>query len=72
MLLAVIPESATADDDVPMVERAVKVLSVPDIFKASFNQQAMVKGTINLWGLTVAIKMRGVLTQHFCLLQILT
>ena len=33
-------------------------MSTPDIFKTSFNQQAMVKGAIGLWGLTIAMNRR--------------
>ena len=49
MSLVVIPESAAAEVDAPLVEWAVKVLmSILDIFKTSFNQQAIVQGAIGL------------------------
>ena len=49
MSLVVIPESAVAEVDAPLVEWAVKVLmSIPDIYKTSFNQRAIVQGAIGL------------------------
>ena len=57
MSLVVIPESAVAEVDAPLVEWAVKVLmSIPDIFKTSFNHRAIVQGAIGLRGLTIATK----------------
>ena len=49
MLLVIISESAAAEVGERLVEWAVKVLmSIPNIFKSSYNQQEIVQGAIGL------------------------
>ena len=68
--LVLIPESAAAKVDAPLVEWAVKVLmSIPDIYKTSFNQRAIVQNsTRSYWFVrfnNCNKETRGVLPQCF-------